>query len=1527
MHTDWRLVAPLGQGGTAVVSRVEHRFTGALRVLKHARSAETSTLLQAEVRALRALRHPAIPRLDACGLDAAGRAWLVREALEGQTLDAYVAEHRDQPDVLVALLDQALDLLLHFAAVGYVHGDLKPSNLLVEEGAGVPRLRVLDLGGDGEVLTPAFATPERLSGSASPETSDDLFALAVSFWLSAGGEHPFPGYPLLYDGAREARAPADQPLFAFLAPLLVLDRARRVTTLAAALRHRDATWPNAESLPLAGSLLYRAGAPPDVRLHADVRQALLEWSRGGPTGPLLATLTAPAGAGASRLLGEVADDLGLSGVPVRRLDLEAAGGAEALRSLLAEPLGAAESVPPVVLLDHAHVAPARLLAELREHVERARAAGETPTARFVLGLSGPSPWEGDARFELGPVPPGDLVRLIEGVLVGATVRPVDLERWSRAAEGSPRRLLEALVHRLASGAPLCASGSIELGPPPSDATTAAVPGRRSWRDEVQDHRPSRGDGSALLGRVPERAELQLVRTILAGGDAGKALLGLLSRADERDDDLLLAWSVAPWARLVARADVPSALLVAVADRLVGAAEDDAAATLYRSLQGGPEARAAAFGLARLAFRAGRWDEVEAWREQRGDDLTPDEARLACEAALLRGRYDEARALLSGVPAARLAVDAGWAWLEAVSAFYRSEYEAARQSIDRCLRLQEPDARPDALNLAGVIAERRGAFDEATALYERALAAARACWDRRTLWKVAMNLGVLLQRQQQPYRALERYREALALAEATSNHEGHMKVALNLGNLLLSLGHEAEGAALAEQARGLATELNDPFTRLYAEVLQGEAARWRGEMAVSRDLLSAATAAFALRGNVRERLQTEAEWALTELLDGRAVEAADRLERLLHDPGAASVPDVRQGVARKLALAVGFDPSSQRRRARLARLSAALDDDPSPEGHLFTWLLALEDRRHADALRAAERVTAALLQRVQPLVPADRERLLARDPWPAIVASLDLVASLRGALHESTRTRFRALLEVTGRMNSSEQPEALLDLLLDEAIAFTGAERGFILLTDEGDPERLKVVAARNIDQEQIRKKEHKVSYGIARDVLQSGKPVATVDAMSDDRYREYLSIHKLRLRSVLCHPLRIEGQPRGVLYLDNRFAESLFGDDELYAVRILADHVGLALTRKRLQDDLTAHQADLCRSRDEIARLNEQLKLELDQTSKRLAERERDLERFTVQGTFPGIVGTSAALRRCLFMVERVKDADVPVLVQGESGTGKELIARAIHFQGSRKAGPFVAVNCGAIPQNLFESELFGHKKGSFTGATSDRPGLFETAHGGTLFLDEIADLPADMQVKLLRVLQEGEVRRVGEAQSRTVNVRVVAALNRDLKELVAAGRFREDLYYRLNVVSIVLPPLRERRDDIPLLVHHFLKRQADEGFSAVTGITREALRLLVEHAWPGNVRQLETALKNAALFAAGATLKPEDFSELASFQEPAPDLARLARSGLDRGMTLKDFEDLLIRHTLELTGGNKKRTAELLGIDRRTLYNRLATM
>lgn len=313
--------------------------------------------------------------------------------------------------------------------------------------------------------------------------------------------------------------------------------------------------------------------------------------------------------------------------------------------------------------------------------------------------------------------------------------------------------------------------------------------------------------------------------------------------------------------------------------------------------------------------------------------------------------------------------------------------------------------------------------------------------------------------------------------------------------------------------------------------------------------------------------------------------------------------------------------------------------------------------------------------------------------------------------------------------------------------------------------------------------------------------------------------------------------------------------------------------------------------------------------------------------SFGDIISKNHRMASLLAILPEVAISDSTVLVTGESGTGKELVARAVHSLSSRKGAPFVPVNCGALPDTLLESELFGHVAGAFTDARRDRKGRFAQAQNGTIFLDEIGNISPAFQVRLLRVLQEREYEPVGASAPVKANVRVVCATNSDLDELVRVGTFRRDLYYRVNVVGLHVPPLRERRDDIPLLVHHFLARQLEEGFAQVSSISGEALRLLVDHAWPGNVRQLETAIKNASLFASGTELVLADFSDLATFEQAPSDLAGLLRSGLDRGMRLKDFEDLLIRQTLELCQGNKKKSAERLGIDRRTLYNRLAAM
>lgn len=308
------------------------------------------------------------------------------------------------------------------------------------------------------------------------------------------------------------------------------------------------------------------------------------------------------------------------------------------------------------------------------------------------------------------------------------------------------------------------------------------------------------------------------------------------------------------------------------------------------------------------------------------------------------------------------------------------------------------------------------------------------------------------------------------------------------------------------------------------------------------------------------------------------------------------------------------------------------------------------------------------------------------------------------------------------------------------------------------------------------------------------------------------------------------------------------------------------------------------------------------------------LERDRHRG-FQEILGTSPPMLKVFDIVRRVADSDIPVLIVGESGTGKELVARAIHRQSPRKEGPFVAINCGAIPETLLESELFGHEKGAFTGAHIQRRGRFEVAQGGTLFLDEVGEMSTALQVKLLRVLQERCIERVGGRVEIPVDTRVLAATNADLCEALKAGQFREDLYYRLNTVTIMVPPLRERGDDIMLLAQSLLQRYAEEAGRKITGFTREAIAAIERYEWPGNVRELENRIRRAVTLSDNARLTPEDL-DLHAINNVGP------------GMTLKEARDTvekqLIAQTLMKTKGNISKAATLLGVSRPTLHDLL---
>jgi two-component system response regulator PilR (NtrC family) len=306
------------------------------------------------------------------------------------------------------------------------------------------------------------------------------------------------------------------------------------------------------------------------------------------------------------------------------------------------------------------------------------------------------------------------------------------------------------------------------------------------------------------------------------------------------------------------------------------------------------------------------------------------------------------------------------------------------------------------------------------------------------------------------------------------------------------------------------------------------------------------------------------------------------------------------------------------------------------------------------------------------------------------------------------------------------------------------------------------------------------------------------------------------------------------------------------------------------------------------------------------------------------LVGTSPRMQQVYELIGRIAATKTNVLIVGESGTGKELVARAIHKESDRAEAPFVALNCGAIPENLLESELFGHVKGAFTGAVGNKPGLFESADGGTLFLDEVGELSLPLQVKILRAIQEKTIRRVGGNSDRRVDARILAATNRRLEDEVAAGRFREDLYYRLNVIQLQLPPLRERMEDLPLLVHHFVEKYARELGKPVRGVVDEAMALLRAHAWPGNVRELENGIERAVALSRGEWIEAEALPPLLGRVPERPAAALPAASGVDLDNLVADYERGLMLDALRRAKGVKKRAAALLGISFRSFRYRL---
>jgi len=480
--------------------------------------------------------------------------------------------------------------------------------------------------------------------------------------------------------------------------------------------------------------------------------------------------------------------------------------------------------------------------------------------------------------------------------------------------------------------------------------------------------------------------------------------------------------------------------------------------------------------------------------------------------------------------------------------------------------------------------------------------------------------------------------------------------------------------------------------------------------------------------------------------------------------------------------------------------------------------------------------------------------------------------------------FRRLHEFSQRLMSSQGLDELLETLLDSVLELTGAARGMVLMVDgqTGEPRRIQVRASRNVGSEVLASDAQGISDSIVLEVIQTKRPIIVSDAVSDTNFSKSASVIALQLSSVMCVPLFHRGEVMGALYVANDEIKSLFERSQLDLLTVFAGQASLLLTNAML---VTALRAD-------------KKKLEEELGGKRFGE----------------IIGSCASMQDVFRKLQKVAATDISVLITGETGTGKELIAREIHRRSDRENGPFVTVNCGAIPENLMESEMFGHVKGAFTGAVASRGGKFQQANGGTLFLDEVGELTPQLQVKLLRALQERMVTRVGDSRPEKLDIRVLSATNRNLEEMIQDGSFREDLYYRLNVVNLWLPPLRDRADDVFIIAKTLLSKYADELGSSVKGFSPNALTAIRRYAWPGNIRQLENRLKKALVLCDKNLLTPEDLDLGEDKVEPIMPLERAK----------EEFQRRYVLQALERNAGNRTQTARDLGVDPRTIFRYL---